>query len=180
MTSTRRSELLPLARFLRLVSRLNLFTAVVGDQYAVLVVEIDVRTFSQGSHDEFAGSCMEILTGRVQDALPRDAIVTRLHYDAFGIIAFGAKHEAQALALARTLHDSVRAPIALPRGELILTAGIGVAFTGHHVTALEAMQEAEGAVTRVRLNGGDATYVASREVQYAATAGLASGNGAGA
>lgn len=173
MTSARSSELLPLARFLRVASRLNLFSAVLGEGYAILMVEIDVRAFDQRSHDEIAGPCMEILTQRVQDVLPGDAIVTRLRDAAFGIIALGAEDERQTLALSRAMHECVRTPIPVPRGERILTASVGIAFTGHDVPPLEALQEAERAVARVQLNGGDATFVAPRNAGSAATAGLA-------
>ena len=68
--------------------------------------------------------------------------------------------------LSARMHDRVREAVEVGNTEIHVTISIGIAYTGIHARPLEALQQAEQAVQRVKANGGDATFV-SHELDFA-------------
>ena len=153
-------ELVPLSRFTSVLANDTMMKQIVGDTYAVLSVDLDtapaLRMSVQADDD-----CEEVFALRLRMAIPSDALITRLRHGTFGILAFGIREVVDALEFARQLHAQIRAPVALGHCELRLSASVGISFARPGVRALRAMEEAEIAAARVRLNGGDATFVAN-------------------
>lgn len=168
-TEMRLPEVLPLERFIRLLAHVGLVSAIVGDHYAVLVIELDALDEIASRYGQLlADHCERILTRRMREAMPSDGLMTRLRPGAFGVMAFGATTEGEALAFATHLRERLEAPVppGTPNGELVVPVSIGVAFTSGVVRAIDAMQAAERAVARVRLNGGAGTFVSRPTVQH--------------
>src|SRR5204862_5441957 len=92
----------------------------------------------------------------------------RLRPGAFGVLAFGATTEPEALVFATHLREQLQAPVppGTPHGDLTVNVSIGIAFTSGVVRAVDAMQAAERAVARVKLSGGAGTFVARPVVQH--------------
>jgi GGDEF domain-containing protein len=164
MTNGHLPDLLPPDRFMRLLPRLALMSAIVGDHYAMLLVQLDTLEVRASFRDDIAGRCANLLVERLQDGMPTDALMTRLREDLVVVLAFSAMDETAAVTLATKLQERIRRPIETPYGQVAFTASIGIAFTSPDVHPIEAMQAAERAVARVRLNGGDATWVGRPEV----------------
>ena len=194
-TELRLPEVLPLERFIRLLAHVGLVSAIVGDHYGVLVIELDsLEDIASRYGRLIADHCERILTRRMQEAMPADGLMTRLRPGAFGVMAFGATTEPEALVFATHLREQLEAPIppGAPNGDLTVSVSVGVAFTSGVVRAIDAMQAAERAVARVKLSGGAGTFVSRtgsqqqqdrqdrQDSQVAAPAGLAVGNGAAA
>ena len=161
-------EVLPLERFIRLLAHVGLVGAIVGDHYAVLVVEMDSLDDIAGRYGQLlADHCERILTRRMRESMPTDGLMTRLRPGAFGVMAFGATSEDEALSFAAHLRERLEAPVppGTPNGDLVVRVSIGVAFTSGVVRAVDAMQAAERAVARVRLTGGAGTFVSRAAAQ---------------
>jgi len=153
-------EPLPPERFIGLLSHLAQVRAVVGDHFAIMVVEIDqLDRISRQHGPATTRECADTLDVRLRETIPVDSLVARLRDNAVALLAFGADTEAGAVKLAGRLHRAVRHPIVTRSGDLSVTASIGVAFTNDGVHPMEALRAAERAVERVRQNGGDATWV---------------------
>jgi GGDEF domain-containing protein len=154
-------ELLPVSRFVRLLSHLGRVRSVVGDTIAVMVVELDTIPAVEARHGAvIADQCARIVEHRLREALPADALLTELREHTYGLVAFGADREALARELAARLHARIRRPISTSRGDIYISASLGVGFAAPAVPGLDALGVAEEGVARVRLNGGDATWVA--------------------
>src|SRR4051812_21926852 len=110
-TELRLPEVLPLERFIRLLAHVGLVSAIVGDHYAVLVVELDaLNEIADLRGQLIADHCERILTRRMQESMPADGLMTRLRPGAFGVMAFGATTEPEALTFATNLRDRLQAP----------------------------------------------------------------------
>jgi len=132
----------------------------IGERYAVLVMELDQLDLVRARFGaKTADACAATITHRFQEAMPAEALGTRLREDAYGMLAFACANEAAALALSDRLHDYMRTPIATISGEMVVSVSVGIAFTRHGVRAIDALRAAERAVIRVRQNGGDATFI---------------------
>jgi GGDEF domain-containing protein len=191
-TELRLPEVLPLERFIRLLAHVGLVSAIVGDHYGVLVIELDsLEDIASRYGRLIADHCERILTRRMQEAMPADGLMTRLRPGAFGVLAFGATTEPEALVFATHLREQLEAPIppGAPNGDLTVSVSIGVAFTSGGVRAGDPSQSAAPPVARVKLSGGAGTFVSRpgsqqqqdrHDSQVAAPAGRAVGNGAAA
>lgn len=154
-------DLLSRERFIRLAAHVAFHNHIVGDKYAVLVLEVDQLDLIRARHGaQVADRCAKVITRRFQEAMPSDAIGTELREDAYGMMAFGAGNEASSLALADRLHDYMRTPIDIDGRAIVVSVSVGIAFTKPGVRAIDALRASERAVIRVRQNGGDATFVA--------------------
>jgi len=159
-TSPTLPELLSRERFIRLAAHTAFVSDIIGDRYAVLVMEIDQLDLVRARFGaKTAEACAAVITRRFQEAMPPETLGTQLREDAYGVLAFATGTEAAALALSDRLHDYMRTPIATGSGEMVVSVSVGIAFTRHGVRAIDALRAAERAVIRVRQNGGDATFI---------------------
>jgi GGDEF domain-containing protein len=149
-------DLVPLSRFAGVLSHGRLVREIVGDTYAVLIVQLDLpHTFDA----ETVAHCDAVVADRLRAAMPSDGLITRLRTGTYGILAFGIQHEDLALGFAASLHQGIRESLPFGHDELRISASIGVAFARPALRPSRAIHAAEIAATRVRLNGGDATFV---------------------
>jgi len=158
--AARLPELLSRERFIRIAAHAGFVADVVGERYAVLVLEVDQLDLVRARHGaRVAEACEGAVSQRLRETIPSDAIASRLREDGYGMLAFGATTESLALDLASALHERMRAPIHTHGRELLLSVSVGLAFTRRGVRAIDALRAAERAVIRVRQNGGDATFI---------------------
>ena len=153
-------ELLSRERFVRIAAHAGFVSEVVGERYAVLVMEVDQMDLVRAREGaSIAEACDAIVVERLRKAMPSDAIGSRLREDGFGVLAFGASTEGEAIAFATQLHERIREPIHTHGRQIVLSVSVGIAFTRAGVKAIDALRAAERGVIRVRQNGGDATFI---------------------
>jgi diguanylate cyclase (GGDEF)-like protein len=148
--------------FLRLLAR---FTTT--DAYAVFVIEIDNMPYICARRGESYGQELVCnVAQRLHDTLPDNGIAALIRSNAVAVLAFDEMGDDDVEVLSARMHDRLREAVEVGSTEIHVTVSIGIAYTGLHARPLEALQQAESAVQRVKVNGGDATYV-SHELDFA-------------
>lgn len=154
--------LLDRTSFLRLLAR---FTTT--EAYAVFVIEIDDLPYICARRGETYGQELVCkVAQRLNDTLPDNGLAALIRSNAVAVLAFDEMGDEDVEALSARMHDRLREAVEVGNTEIHVTISVGVAYTGLHARPLEALQQAELAVERVKANGGDATFV-SHELDFA-------------
>ena len=148
--------------FLRLLAR---FTTT--DPYAVFIIEVDNMPYICARRGEAYGTELICkVAQRLNDTLPDNGLAALIRPNAVAVMAFDEMHDEDVEALSARMHDRLREAVEVSNTEIHVTISIGVAFTSRSARPLEALQQAEVAVQRVKVNGGDATFI-SHELDFA-------------
>ncbi len=129
------------------------------ERFAVFVIDVDGperlnALLSDGSSDQL----VDLIAGRLGDILPPQSLVSRTRPAAVCVVGFETSSDDDASDFCTRLHETIRRPMTVCGREVHLSVSVGVAFAGRHAPPLEALQCAERAVERVKVNGGDATF----------------------
>jgi len=148
--------------FLRLLAR---FTT--KDAYAVFIIEVDNMQYICSRRGETYGQELVCkVAQRLHDTLPDNGLAALIRPNAVAVLAFDQMGDEDVETLSARMHDRLREAVEVGNTEIHVTISIGIAYTGLHARPLEALQQAEVAVQRVKANGGDATFV-SHELDFA-------------
>ena len=134
-----------------------------GDEYdafSVLILDVDRSRPSfgrKGAH--IADKLARALAERVEDLVASAGVVARLGATVFGVLPHGAPDDRDVVDLPARLHRMLRAPLEIDGEEVSVTTSIGVAVAPPMMDSSSAVKYAHDAVVRVKVNGGDATYV---------------------
>ena len=134
-----------------------------GDEYdafSVLVLDVDRSRHSFGRRGaQLADQLARALAERVEDLVASAGVVARLGATVFGVLPHGSPDDRDVIDLPARLHHMLRAPLEIDGEEVCFTTSIGVAVASPRMEAASAVKYAHDAVVRVKVNGGDATYV---------------------
>jgi diguanylate cyclase (GGDEF)-like protein len=148
--------------FLRLLAR---FTTT--DAYAVFIIEVDNMPYICARRGESYGHELICkVAQRLHGTLPDNGLASLIRQNAVAVLAFDEMTDEDVEVLSARMHQQLREAIEVGNTDIHVTVSIGIAYTGLNARPLEALQQAEVAVQRVKANGGDATYV-SHELDFA-------------
>jgi diguanylate cyclase (GGDEF)-like protein len=109
-------------------------------------------SFGHGAGDQL----LELVSKRLQDNLPADAVLARLGGDEFGVLLPEVESREVAEAIAQTIRDSFSQPFSLEEAELYVSASIGVVLAAETaLTGTELIRNADIAMYRAKQNGKD-------------------------
>ncbi|MEY2755919.1 MAG: hypothetical protein RJB65_2277 [Actinomycetota bacterium] len=139
---------------------------------SLLFVDLDrFKNINDSFGHEAGDEVLAIVGRRLRDAVPSDATVARLSGDEFAVLLPAAASEASAAELAEALLIDIREPLALRRGDLFITASIGVATLSatKNSSALDLLRNADNAMYRAKDAGRDCVghYDASMQERIA-------------
>lgn len=130
------------------------------DEFSVMVLDVDRsrQTFSRRGTLR-ADKMARVLGARVEDLVASAGVVARLGATVFGVLPHGSPDDRDVVDLPARLHHMLREPMEIDGEQVCLITSIGVAIASHSMEAESAVKYAHDAVVRVKVNGGDATYV---------------------
>ena len=93
---------------------------------------------------------------RMTDEVSRlgDDLVARLGGDEFTLLLSGIRHPADAIRVAHRIQDSLRTPITVESGNLVMTSSVGIAIsTGDYERAEDMLRDADTAMHNAKRSG---------------------------
>lgn len=122
----------------------------------LLFIDLDrFKNVNDSFGHEAGDELLTIVGRRIRDAVPADATVARLSSDEFAVLLPAAPSEESAAALAEALLLDIREPLALRRGDVFITASIGVASISStkNSSAEDLLRHADNAMYRAKDSG---------------------------
>jgi diguanylate cyclase (GGDEF)-like protein len=141
-----------------------------GKLVAILFIDLDRFKSINDDHGHQAGDGLLVAVGRRIAGLLRPGdTVARLSGDEFVVLCEELDHEPQAKVIAHRIIDALAIPFPLARGEVELTASIGIAFAASgHDDPQQLLQLADIAMYQVKRKGGANTQVVDLREQLLA------------
>lgn len=139
---------------------------------SLLFIDLDrFKNINDSFGHEAGDELLTIVGRRIRDVVPADATVARLSSDEFAVLLPAATSEAAAALLAEALLVDIREPLALRRGDVFITASIGVATISatKNSSAEDLLRHADNAMYRAKDAGrnGVGLYDASMQERVA-------------
>jgi diguanylate cyclase (GGDEF)-like protein len=128
-----------------------------GRSFAVLVVDLDrFRRVNDAFGGEAGDQVLRDAATRIGRCIRNEDIVSRLGGDEFAVFFDGAESPASAAALADSIRAELDRPFLLAKGEVYVSASIGIAFyPGDGESADELVRRADLAMSQAKKAGGD-------------------------
>lgn len=121
---------------------------------AVLFVDLDNFKVVNGSLGHAAGDRLLVAVARrLRRAVRPEDTVARLGGDAFIVLVEGATGPAVAVRLATRLLGAFRTPFRVGGHELVVTASVGIAYTGAEIDPGELLRRADIALYQAKATG---------------------------
>jgi diguanylate cyclase (GGDEF)-like protein len=122
-----------------------------GKEIAVAACDLDDFAFINEEYGRDAGDeVLRVVTGRISDALRSGDLVARLEDDQFLVVLRGVHHLRGAIRVANKIRAAVEDPIAMPFGEIIQTASVGVTLISRGESVDSVLERAEGAMAMAK------------------------------
>ena len=126
-----------------------------GADVGVVYVDLDRFKLVNDTYGLVAGDAvLAEAADRLRRATRPDDTIARVGADEFVVVCARPGQAATVVALADRLRDALADPISLPdRGELVLTASLGLALSGPGVDAATLLRQADAAMLRAKQRG---------------------------
>ena len=126
-----------------------------GAQFAIHALDLDGFKLVNDMHGHEGGDALLAeVSRRLKDCLREEDVVARFGGDEFVILETGTRQPNDAMVVANRLLEAIRAPIALPNGEVVISGSIGIAVFPEDGAGIEdLLRNADTAMYRAKADG---------------------------
>jgi diguanylate cyclase len=121
-----------------------------GEYGAVMLLDLNgFKEVNDTLGHQAGDDLLRLVSARLQDATPRNALLARLGGDEFGLILHGEADETYVLIVAAALQAALDSPIEIPGARLRVETSIGIALAPTHgTTTSDLLRHADVAMYR--------------------------------
>jgi diguanylate cyclase (GGDEF)-like protein len=123
-----------------------------GTYGAVMLLDLDgFKEINDTLGHQTGDELLKLVSNRLQDALPRQALLARLGGDEFGVILLNESDMPYALTVAAALRGSLEAPLEISGVRLRIDVSVGIAIAPDHgATTSDLLRHADVAMYRAK------------------------------
>ncbi len=127
------------------------------EKLAVMFIDLDrFKLINDSLGHQRGDHILKLVTNRIKEAIKDDAVLARFGGDEFTVLLPGLKCEKDALMLAKSVIEQLKAPIVFDGVEYFMTVGIGISLFPHDGENLDIlMKNAYIALDRAKQQGAN-------------------------